>query len=258
MVQQILLVQGCCVLVDDNDYEKLRGVNWHLTARGYVAGRVKTNGVRQRVYLHRYLLDAQPDQFVDHMDGDRLNNTRANLRLVTRAQNQWNRKVQVGDDVREFHIATVFTYDEPVGGLINRAVDDHLQQDEDITSGEILVIDIGGGTTSIVACNPNARVDYDLADSFTQGIIDVMDSFEKAFRQRYWTSFAASGSSNRIASGERCRRGCTLVGQRPGRRRFLGPWAVPQRVGGCSSFRQPLTVSWSPCVGACGGRLLPV
>jgi hypothetical protein len=94
MVQQILLTRGCCALVDDNDYEKLCSVKWHLTARGYVAGRVKNNGICRRVYLHRYLLDAQPDQFVDHMDGDRLNNTRANLRLVTRAQNQWNRKVQ--------------------------------------------------------------------------------------------------------------------------------------------------------------------
>jgi hypothetical protein len=94
VVQQILLTRGCCALVDDNDYEKIRGITWHLTGRGYVAGRVKTKGVRQHVYLHRFLLNAQPGQFVDHLDGDRLNNTRANLRLVTRAQNQWNRKVQ--------------------------------------------------------------------------------------------------------------------------------------------------------------------
>lgn len=55
---------------------------------------MRVNGARKRVYLHRYLLDAQPGQIVDHIDGDPLNNTRANLRLVTRAQNQWNRKAQ--------------------------------------------------------------------------------------------------------------------------------------------------------------------
>lgn len=107
--------------------------------------------------------------------------------LADAAIGEW--LVQVGDDARDFYISEVFTYDEPVGGLINRAVSNDLQQDDDITSGDILVIDIGGGTTSIVTCNPNGQVDYGMMDGFSEGIISVMGAFEKAFRQRYLKEF---------------------------------------------------------------------
>ena len=43
--------------------------------------------------MHRFLLGAQSGQTIDHIDGNRLNNTRANLRRVTPKQNQQNRKV---------------------------------------------------------------------------------------------------------------------------------------------------------------------
>jgi HNH endonuclease/AP2 domain len=43
--------------------------------------------------MHRFLLGVTDRNiFVDHIDGDGLNNQRANLRLCTAAQNAWNRK----------------------------------------------------------------------------------------------------------------------------------------------------------------------
>jgi len=94
MPEQLPLSKGRVALVDDSDFDTLAQYAWHINGAGYAVGSVRVNGARKRVYLHRYLLDAQPGQIVDHIDGDPLNNTRANLRLVTRAQNQWNRKAQ--------------------------------------------------------------------------------------------------------------------------------------------------------------------
>lgn len=78
--------------LDDADYERAKDFHWYKTQNGYVAGSVVEQGVRRRVYLHRWLLDAQPGQIVDHIDGNPLNNRRANLRLATRSQNQANRR----------------------------------------------------------------------------------------------------------------------------------------------------------------------
>ena len=44
-----------------------------------------------KVLLHRFLTNAPSDMFVDHRDGDTLNNTRTNLRMATRSQNNANR-----------------------------------------------------------------------------------------------------------------------------------------------------------------------
>lgn len=44
------------------------------------------------VYLHRLITGALPGQVVDHIDGDGLNNTDSNLRVVTPGQNRANSK----------------------------------------------------------------------------------------------------------------------------------------------------------------------
>lgn len=41
--------------------------------------------------LHRFLMNAPPDLQVNHIDGNRLNNCRENLRLATNQQNNQNR-----------------------------------------------------------------------------------------------------------------------------------------------------------------------
>ena len=94
MSRQLPLAKGLCTLVDDDDFALVSAYPWHITSSGYVAGKVIIDGAQKLVYLHRFLLNAPPGQVVDHINGDRLDNRQDNLRLVTRAQNQWNRKVQ--------------------------------------------------------------------------------------------------------------------------------------------------------------------
>lgn len=91
MSKRIPLTQGKSALVDDCDYDNLRRWHWRY-ADGYALRDVWIDGQRKRVWMHRQVMNAKAGQLVDHIDTDRLNNTRANLRFVTGSQNQWNRQ----------------------------------------------------------------------------------------------------------------------------------------------------------------------
>jgi hypothetical protein len=93
-LKKIPLTKGFEALVDTQDYERFKGFRWHakLMKNGTVyAQRGERSGDRVRSYfLHREILGAQPGQIVDHIDGDGLNNTRANLRICSASENGWN------------------------------------------------------------------------------------------------------------------------------------------------------------------------
>lgn len=91
-MKYIPLTQGRYARVDDADIDWLRQWKWLLVGPGYAGRFDSTDGGRQIVYMHRAILDAQPGQHVDHINGDRLDNRRANLRLVTNTQNQQNKR----------------------------------------------------------------------------------------------------------------------------------------------------------------------
>ncbi len=93
--KRIELSQGLYALVDAADYDRVAQYRWwvyRLPTRCYAARHVRVaKGVYRKQLLHRFLMDAQPGQEVDHRDGDGLNCTRANLRIATPEQNQQNR-----------------------------------------------------------------------------------------------------------------------------------------------------------------------
>jgi hypothetical protein len=72
-------------LIDDGDVELVAPYVWKLkrSKKDHI-GYAQCNGV----YLHRLLLPGAP--CVDHIDGDSLNNQRANLRRCTHAENMRN------------------------------------------------------------------------------------------------------------------------------------------------------------------------
>src|SRR5215213_1409180 len=94
MSQRIPLTQGAVAFVDDADYDRLRQWKWQLSNHGYATRVQVQDGKRITIPMHRFLMDAQPGQVVDNINGDCLDDRRANLRLVNRSQNQWNRKLQ--------------------------------------------------------------------------------------------------------------------------------------------------------------------
>jgi len=94
-MREIELTQGIIALVDDEDFEELRRHKWHAIKKGKFWYAVRNVG-RKRIFMHREILDAQPGQFCDHINHDGLDNRRVNLRLCTRAENQWNSRSRPG------------------------------------------------------------------------------------------------------------------------------------------------------------------
>ncbi len=85
-VRRIPVAEGQFVLVDAADYEWLKQWTWHLTD-GYAA-RWQGN---KRIYMHREIVQPPPGMVVDHIDHNRGNNCRSNLRACTHQENMYNR-----------------------------------------------------------------------------------------------------------------------------------------------------------------------
>lgn len=81
--------------VDDEDYEMLSHFRWRLSGNGYACAVLWIDGARASFRMHRIILNAPTHLLVDHRDRDRLNNTRANLRLCSFRQNAGNAKKSV-------------------------------------------------------------------------------------------------------------------------------------------------------------------
>ena len=94
------------ILYDSKNNEKARakidsdcislviGVKWYQRPDGYVAtNNYHGNGY---TYLHAVILGKLSDKsvYVDHKDGNRLNNMRSNLRLATPSQNGMNKRIR--------------------------------------------------------------------------------------------------------------------------------------------------------------------
>jgi len=93
-IPMIVEIDGHQIQIDDADLPILEGYRWRVkdfSARGY--GPCMYVIGNHRVLLHRLLIGAIKGQFVDHANGDSLDNRRDNLRLCTHAQNMANRKM---------------------------------------------------------------------------------------------------------------------------------------------------------------------
>jgi len=93
MTREIELSQGKCALVDDEDYERVMQFTWCASRCGnnYYAMRPLKRSQPETRLMHRFILNAPPEKETDHINGDGLDNRRANLRLCTHAENLRNR-----------------------------------------------------------------------------------------------------------------------------------------------------------------------
>jgi len=98
---------GQVTLVDDEDCEWLSQWAWSRTyyknKHTQYAYKIlpRENGKYVGcVYMHRLIMDAQPGQQVDHINGDGMDNRRANLRLCDQSQNNLNSRKRANSSSR--------------------------------------------------------------------------------------------------------------------------------------------------------------
>jgi len=94
-MKEIPLTQDKVALVDDEDYQEISKHKWHTFRAGhlfYAARSINTNGGKYPVKLlmHAVILNTPRGFDTDHINGDGLDNRRANIRVVTRRTNQQN------------------------------------------------------------------------------------------------------------------------------------------------------------------------
>lgn len=84
------------ILVDKGDLHFLKEYKWYISTYGYVVAHEtgKTHKTRKKLYLHRLILNPPKDKQVDHINLNKMDNRKTNLRLATESQNKVNRGIQ--------------------------------------------------------------------------------------------------------------------------------------------------------------------
>lgn len=84
-MREIKLTRGKVAIVDDEDYERLAAFKWHAypSPSTFYAKRStpKIEGPQKTIYMAREVM--RTERFVDHRDGNGLNNQKYNLRPTT-------------------------------------------------------------------------------------------------------------------------------------------------------------------------------
>lgn len=92
MSRLIPLTKGQFAIVDDEDFEFLSQWKWYAMKqpKTYYAARDVKRGGRKTIWMHRVINGTPDDLLTDHINGDGLDNRRANLRSVTHQDNMIN------------------------------------------------------------------------------------------------------------------------------------------------------------------------
>ena len=81
-MKRIKLNNGKHALIDDEDFNLVKNYKWRI-ANGYA--------ISGKILMHRLILNSKPREYTDHINQNRLDNQRQNLRKCTQSQNQQNR-----------------------------------------------------------------------------------------------------------------------------------------------------------------------
>lgn len=80
---------GIKFLIDAEDLDRVIQHCWHVDGQGYICSDVGG----KNVLLHRFVLSITDERITDHINRNKTDNRKKNLRIVTRQQNNMNRGI---------------------------------------------------------------------------------------------------------------------------------------------------------------------
>jgi len=94
--RRIPLTQGKYAIVDPEDYQRINKYRWypvkgHNTVYAIRLDKWVKGRKRKSYFMHRQIMRVPDGMVCDHINGNGLDNRKANLRPGTYAQNSWNR-----------------------------------------------------------------------------------------------------------------------------------------------------------------------
>ena len=93
-MKQIKLTQGKVSIVDDADHKYLSQWKWCFEGRYATRQPSRKLGKRKPIYMHRFILNPSEGMEIDHINRNKLDNRRSNLRICIHSQNLINRGIQ--------------------------------------------------------------------------------------------------------------------------------------------------------------------
>jgi hypothetical protein len=94
-MKKIKLTNGLETIVDDDIFELVSKMSWGISQSGYAIHHVwhKIPQKRQTIFLHRLVNDTPDGEITDHINQDKLDNRKSNLRTVDKSVNAHNSKI---------------------------------------------------------------------------------------------------------------------------------------------------------------------
>ena len=89
MIRKIKLTKGKFTMVDDFNFDWLNQFKWNVSTSGYAVRKVGKKTIR----MHHLIKKPTKGLFIDHINQNKLDNRRENLRIVTKSQNGFNRGI---------------------------------------------------------------------------------------------------------------------------------------------------------------------
>ena len=91
--KELELTQGKYAIVDEEDYNWLNQRRWYYDIFAGARSTSYERGAKNpiRLSLSRYIMDAKKGEVVDHINHNKLDNRKSNLRICTQSQNCGNR-----------------------------------------------------------------------------------------------------------------------------------------------------------------------